>query len=292
MKETSRDHVNGHPQLSIIIVNHRSETLLPECLQSISEQEIEPPELIIVDNPLGTSTGISKFPDGLHVSRISGPGRIGFGAACNLGASQARGEYIMFLNPDVVLAPAALKHLLTALRENPKAAIGVGRLVGPDGEFQASCRRFPTPGNLFLSRGSALHRLFHIGGRRYTLPDYDIDTEVESAAAAMMMMSREVFDRLAGFDERFFLYMEDTDLCYRASELGLRIFYIPKAVGRHRWGYSTGQYRFRRIVWHHCSIWKYFGKHHRSIFGRLILGPALFVNCGLSLTFELLTLKK
>jgi GT2 family glycosyltransferase len=285
--------LNGQPQLSIIIVNHRADAILGQCLRAIDESRSSlSPEIVIVDNPAGEPGPAVDLPKGLNVRRIAAPGRIGFAAACNLGAIKSSGEYVMFLNPDVTLERTAIGSLYAALQETDDAGIVVGRLVGDDGRFQASCRRLPTVGNLFLSRGSFLNRAFHIGERVYTLPDYDKMTAVEAAAAAMLMMSRSDYERLSGFDESFFIYMEDTDLCYRAGKLGVRIYYVPAAVGKHSWGYSTGQYRFRRIIWHHRAMWIYFAKHHRSLIALLCLGPALLVNCFLSLMLELFTFRK
>ena len=285
--------MDRRPRVSVIIVNHRSEKVLSECLQAIASGDADfPVEIIVVNNPPMKADHVLGVPGGLTVKQIDTDARVGFGSACNLGVARSEGEYILLLNPDVILDPGAIRVLYTALAEMAGLDIVVGRLTGPDGRFQASCRRFPTLGNLFLSRGSLLSRLFHLGNRNYTLPDYDDVTRVEAAAAAMMMMPRADFDKIEGFDESFFMYMEDTDLCYRAAQKHLNIGYVPQAGGKHYWGFSTGHYRFRRIIWHHRSIWRYFAKHHRSFPILVSLGPLLLVNCFLSLVAELVTLRK
>ncbi|MDD4051410.1 MAG: glycosyltransferase, partial [candidate division Zixibacteria bacterium] len=126
----------------------------------------------------------------------------------------------------------------------------------------------------------------------YTLPDYPTSTDVDAAAAAMMMLPKNVFDRLDGFDPSFFMYMEDTDLCYRLREAGYRTVYVPDAGGVHLWGHATRRYRFRRVIWHHRSVWRYFARRETSWGNRLLLGPALAVNCLLSLAAELCTLRR
>ncbi len=291
--ETVRDFLNRQPQVSIIIVNHRSEKVLPDCLQAIAAGDYDfAVEIIIINNPPIETDQAIEIPGKLTIKQIDTTSRVGFGAASNLGVSHAEGEFILLLNPDVILDSSAIRELYTALTEKAGMDIAVGRLIGPDGQFQASCRRFPTLSNLFLSRGSLLHRLFHTGDRSYTLPDYTEVTKVEAAAAAMMMMPRAIFDKLNGFDESFFLYMEDTDLCYRVAQKRFNIGYVPQAGGKHYWGFSTGHYRFRRIIWHHRSLWRYFVKHHRSLPVLICLGPLLLVNCFLSLVAELVTLRK
>lgn len=285
--------MSGQPQLSIIIVNHFAEEVLSECLAAIDASGHDlSAEIIIVDNPAGSRKSSLPRLDNVTPTRIPVPAAIGFAAACNLGASYSRGSYLLFLNPDVILESSAIAILHSLITADSEPGIVAGRLVGPDGKFQASCRRFPTLGNLIFSRGSLSGLMAGWEKAKYTLPDYDAVTEVEAAAAAMMMMTRNDFDRLSGFDERFFLYMEDTDLCYRAYQKGIKVRYVPQAAGKHYWGVSTGKYRFRRILWHHRSIWKYFRKHHRSLPVLLCLAPLLSVNCFLSLIFELVTLHR
>jgi len=280
-------------QLSIIIVNHRAEAILPECLKAIAAAHSLPnTEVIVVDNPADETAVPYDIPEGLNLKRIAMPDRAGFAAACNRGAKDAGGEHVLFLNPDVIVEPSAIANLYEVITAKPEAGVVVGRLVGRDGRFQPSCRRFPTLGNLFLSRGSLLQKIFRLKEDAYTLPDYEQITEVEAAAAAMMMLSKKTFDLLKGFDEQFFLYMEDTDLSCRAALAGVKIIYVPQAAGRHYWGYSTRQYRFRRILWHHVSIWRYFAKHCRSLPVLAVLGPMLLVNSFLSLVVELFTLRK
>jgi GT2 family glycosyltransferase len=181
---------------------------------------------------------------------------------------------------------------MTVLMEHPDIGAVVGRLTGPDGHFQSSCRRFPTVARLTVSRGSVLGRMTDRSSNAYTLPDYPVPTDVEAAAAAMMMLRRDVFEKLAGFDASFFMYMEDTDLCYRLRQAGFRTVFVPGAGGVHLWGHATRRYRFRRIIWHHRSVWQYFARRKAPWGNRLLLGPALAANCLLSLAAELCTLRR
>ncbi len=284
---------NSRPHVSVIVVNHYTDDILPDCLAAVARSEHTlSVEVIIVDNPAAESGKKSDDYLGLSVRRVAAQRRLGFGAACNLGVIHSTGRYLLLLNPDVVLDKNGIAKLYLVMTGTDRAGIVVGRLVGADGRFQPSCRRFPTLKNLIFSRGSVLRSLSHAENGTYTLPDYDDVTQVDAAAAAMMMIPRELFDRLGGFDESFFMYMEDTDFCRRAAENGYKVLYAPQASGRHLWGYSTARYRFRRIFWHHRSLWKYFAKHRRSPATLLILAPALTLNCFLSLLLELLTLRR
>jgi GT2 family glycosyltransferase len=285
--------LHEHLQLSIIIVNHRSEAILDQCVNAINKSVHSLSfEIIIVDNPPGKDIDHKIDIDDSLLQRISTSRRIGFAAACNYGASYAEGDFLLFLNPDVILEKKAIFYLHAALMDNKDAGTTVGRLTGPDGEFQPSCRRFPTLGNLLQSRGSILYRFAARGEAIYTLPDYSQITPVESAAAAMMMISKDRFDSLSGFDEDYYLYMEDTDLCFRLARLDYKTLYVPRATGVHLWGYSTRHYRFRRIIWHHRSLWRFFIRHRRSLVILAGLIPLLSINCLLSLCVELLTIQK
>jgi N-acetylglucosaminyl-diphospho-decaprenol L-rhamnosyltransferase len=280
--------VEASPQLSIIIVNHRTEAYLAECLRAISLDKFPGTiEIIIVDNPPEAEFIPLPCSGTLIIRRIATQKQIGFSKAANLGAAQARGEYLLFLNPDVILAESAIEQLYQSCLNLDRAGVVGGSLINPDGTWQPSYRRFPTVRNLLFSRGSIL-RHFSRKSNSYILPRYDVSTAVDWLAAAMIIIPRGVFNSVSGFDEGYYLYLEDTDLCYRVSRAGYQNYYVPSASGVHKWGASTRYYRFSRIVWHHHSIWMYFSRHH-SAASRLILLPALLVNGLLSLIFELLT---
>lgn len=288
------DRTTAHgAALSVVIVNHYSEDVLGDCLAALAAGgPAQGLEIILVDNPARDNAPAFPIPAGLTVRRVVAGERLGFSAACNLGAAEAGGRFLLFLNPDVCVARPAPTKLMTALTEHRHVGAAVGRLITPEGRFQPSCRRFPTAARLTLSRGSILGRMIRPKTGPYTLPDYSVPTEVEAAAAAMMMLRKEVFERIGGFDPGFFMYMEDTDLCYRLREGGYATLYVPEAEGVHLWGHSTARYRFRRLIWHHRSVWRYFVKHRAAGASRLVLAPALVANCLLSLAVELCTLPR
>ena len=289
---SSRPYASTDIALTVIIVNHYSEAVLGDCLAALAAgASADHREVIIVDNPAREEAPVFPIPAGLDVRRVKAPKRLGFAAACNLGAETAGGRYLLFLNPDVRVESSALTRLMAMLVEHLDIGAVVGRLTGPDRAFQPTCRRFPTITRLIASRGSMLRRIVRFPEDAYTLPDYPAPTDVDAAAAAMMMLPKNIYNRLGGFDPSFFMYMEDTDLCYRLREAGYRTVYIPEAEGVHLWGHATRRYRFRRLIWHHRSVWHYFARRETSWANRLLLGPALAANCLLSLTAELCTLR-
>jgi GT2 family glycosyltransferase len=256
--------------LSIIIVNYNTRRLTLELLQSLYKQ-IDPPdyEIIVVDNASsdGSARAISMlFP---QVRLKSLRRNIGFGRAVNLAVARSSGDYIWLLNSDCRIDSDVASAMTAYLDSHPQAAIVTGRLVNEDGSFQASCRRFPTFGNILFSRQSPISR-FLPGDDVYTLPDYTEPTVVESCSCTSTMIRRSCFDDVGGFDERFFMYCEDTDLCRRFGERGWNIIFLPSATVMHRWAKSWGSGSWMRFYHHHRSMSRYFRKHYSGSRVRLI----------------------
>lgn len=270
------------PNLSVIIVTHNSLPALTSCLVALEKAaRTDPLQLLLVDN--GSDDGspeatLDIFP---NAKVIVNERNLGFAAACNQGAGEADGEYLLFVNPDVVIDEGAIEQLLGACTENQQAGLACGRLRFPDGSFQATCRNFPNPTNLLFSRGSFMTSLI---GRsfdsraRYTLPDSIETTEVSAVAATMTMIKRSRFEKVGGFDPRFFMFMEDTDLSLRLNRSGYANLFVPAAGGIHDWGRGSRVGRLRRLWHHHNSLWKYFLKHYPNGFSVLALPPLLVLN--------------
>ncbi len=269
--------------VSVIIVTYNSSATVTEALRAVSPAN-QPPvlETIVVDNNStdGTVAHIAaEFP---QVKIIPSDRNRGFAYGCNLGANAAGGEYLLFVNPDLVLDQGAIEQLLLAMRTRPRAGVTAGRLRYPDGQFQANCRHFPTISNLLFSRGSAigrifLNRLFRNSGY-YTLPDYSEVTEVPAVAGTMMLIRRDLFKLAGGFDRRFFIYMEDTDLCLRLDMSGYKNLFVPQAGAVHGFGKGSSAGKFVRAWHHHQSLWRYFLKHYPNGFSLILLPVLLTVH--------------
>jgi len=269
-------------QLSAVIVTHNSLPALGACLSALKTALATiPHELILIDNASRDDSpraALAIFP---AATIIHNEKNRGFAAACNQGAAHATGEWLLFVNPDVIVDPDAVRVLFDAATTRPDAGLLSGRLRWPDGSFQATCRQFPTITNMILSRQSILFRLF---GRRvdkggaYTLPDYPDVTAVPAVAATFITIARTRFWTLGGFDERFFMYMEDTDLSLRLHQSGLINLFVPKAQAVHDWGHGATACRVTRLWRHHVSVWKYFLKNYPNGFSVLVLPALLLVN--------------
>ena len=274
--------------VSVIIVTHNSERHLGACLQALKTAlESLPHELIVFDNLSlddPTSTIHSFFQDAMVIQSET---NLGFAGACNRAAAKAEGEFLLFLNPDVIVDSTAVLSLRRVLESRRRLGAVGGRLRYPDGRFQATCRKFPTISNLIFSRGSALGWL--LGGTQvYTLGDFEDPVQVPSTAATMMMIRRTIFNRVGGFDERFFMYLEDTDLCYRLQRRKYDNVFVPMAGGVHHWAEGSRESKLRRAWMHHISMWKYFRKHLPNGFSIVILPIFLAVNLLMVVTIGLI----
>lgn len=265
--------------VSVIIVTYNSSSTITECLRSV-RADAQPTvlETIVVDNNSTDGTTDRTSLDFSEVKLITRDRNGGFASGCNVGAEAATGEYLLFLNPDVVLDKGAVEQLVLAVRTRQKVGAVTGRLRSSNGDFQANCRHFPTISNLLFSRGSVVGRVFlnrilpH--SSYYTLPEFAEVTEVPAVAGTMLLVRRDLYNLAGRFDRRFFLYMEDTDLCLRLSMSGYKNLFVPQAGAVHGFGKGSSAGKIVRAWHHHQSLWRYFLKHYPNGFS-LILLPVL-----------------
>lgn len=219
--------------LSIIIVNYKSKGLLKQCLRGIFDAQLKLDfEVIVVDNASrdGSEAMIRQhFP---HVQVMTAPTNRGFGAGNNLGLAKAKGEYILVLTPDVAVFPGAVEDLHRYLVAHREVGLVGPKLINPDGTIQNSTYLFPS----FLMavfRRTPLGRL--PGAKRqlkkYLMRDWQHDDTrpVGWLLGACFMARADKLRELGGFDERYFLYVEDTDLCRRFWASGSEVHYVHTA---------------------------------------------------------------
>lgn len=277
-----------HHQVSIILVTYNSLPELKKCLHNLKKISGISYQIVLVDNNShdnSVKVALEYFP---QATIIENKKNIGFASACNIGAKKSDGEYLLFCNPDLRLDENALFHLLKVYGEKKQIGALSGRMRFPDGSFQPTCRNFPAVKNLLFSRGSVLSRLLG-KNNYYTLPDYKEITEVPAVAGTLMVIKRDLFFEIGGFDERFFMYLEDTDLCLRLHQKGYKNYFVPNAGGVHLWGKGSQAGKIKRNWYHHYSLWKYFIKYFPNPFTFLILPFVLIINFILKLLFPFKT---
>jgi len=275
--------MNNKTDISLIIVNRNVGTLLSQCLDTVKAAGDIGCEVIIVDNAStdGSQTMLAqKYPE---VKLISNPRNLGFAAACNIGIKAASGKYPVLLNPDTVLAPVCLKSLFDFMESNPRAGIAGPKVLNPDGSIQPTCRAFPDYFNILFARKSPITAIWpgNHGSSRYmlhSLPD-DQPSPVPALGGVCLILRREMLEDTGLLEERYFMYLEDIDLCLRASQKGWPTFYVPQAKLMHHWGKSSEQEKARMEEEHRRSMYLFFEKNHRpNIMQKIYLKTALFIH--------------
>lgn len=251
-----------------------------------------PYELCIVDNASEDGSALRLRTELPHAAVIESQSNVGFGAGVNLAAAATSGEYLLVLNPDTLVRPGAVRILLDALHSNPRAAVAAPRLVDRKGRRHASARRFPTA-TAAMFRGTPLGWLFprNRWAARYLMEDVDLSrtSEVDWVSGSAMLVRRDAFASVGGFDEGFFMYCEDVDLCKRLRSHGWSTLYVPEAVIEHRVGASSDKAQVAMIRAHHRSMLRYYRKH---LAGNAPLPVRALYPLGISVRYLLLRLRR
>lgn len=233
----------GQPELSIIIINWNSKAFLQKCLTSIfSEPGNSGYEIVVLDNASrdGCADMIeSEFP---AVRFIQGDENVGFARANNLGARHSRGRHLLFLNPDTEVVGTAIKKMLDFLKSHEDAGIVGARLLNSDLSLQTSCiQAFPSILNQVLDAECfrCVTPRSRLWGMRPLFDNTGQPVSVDAISGACLMLRRDVFESAGMFNEDYFMYAEDVDLCYRVRRSGRRNYYVPDAVVVHHGGQST-----------------------------------------------------
>ena len=269
--------------LSIIIVNYNSGKYLKRCIASLKEFPSHyPREIIVIDNA-SKNGDLSDFQEAHpEVHLIKNAKNEGFARANNQAISKSRGKYVLLLNPDTRILKNGMDGLVRFMENHPGAGAAGPALLYPDGTRQPSCRRFPTPLNFFFGRNSLLTRWFPRNSLTLSYLNLNLDdqkiTEVDWITGACMILRREAFQKVGGFDEAFFLFVEDADLCYRLRQEDWKIFFVPTAQAIHQFGVST-RYRSRLSMKdHNRGMYRFFLKHyHFPLFFKGILSLGLLL---------------
>jgi GT2 family glycosyltransferase len=252
----------NHAELSVVIVTYRSAAEIAPCLRAIGRAAPGVAmEVIVVDNASpddSVAVAARTAPDATIVQRTNNGG---FAAGCAAGANVAQGRWLLFLNPDTVIAEDAVEALLSCAASHPAAGIVGGRFVDEDGHIDPrSWWGRPSLWSAFcfasgLSSILAGNPFFDPEYPRPWSPDLDEVRRVPIVSGAFMLVERSVWDRLGGFDQSFFVYGEDTDFCLRAAKGGYRPVVTARAVCYHAGGKSsTGKGKLTLLFTGKCTI--------------------------------------
>jgi N-acetylglucosaminyl-diphospho-decaprenol L-rhamnosyltransferase len=223
------------PQVDVVIVNWNAGDCLRSCLRSlaVAGAGLRLGPTVVVDNA-SLDGSAEHLPDLSDLVLIRNSQNVGFAAACNQGARVGSAPYLLFLNPDTVLLPDTLRAVLAFLDgpDGTPFSICGGSVLQPDGTPGMSASRFPTLANVVTST-LRLERVVGVPPRHMAAHELAASRPVDQVIGAFFMVRRSLFNRLQGFDERYFLYYEEVDFCWRAASLGAAAFLLSEAKLHH-----------------------------------------------------------
>lgn len=254
--------------LSIVIVNWNTREYLLGALRSLYESPPDLPfEAIVVDNAStdGSADAVKTvFP---QVRVIANEDNTGYARGNNQGIGSSTGDYMLLLNPDVILPMRGLDRAVRILESRPDVGALAVRLVNPDGTPQRSVRGFPSPSAIFFEV-LGLGRLFPtsrlLSSYRMGWFTYREQVEVEQPMGTFLMIPRKALDQVGLLDERFPIFFNEVDWCYRAHKLGWKVLFTPDVEVIHYGGGSTRQVRARMAWESRNGLLRFYRKHYRS----------------------------
>lgn len=256
------------PSIRIIIVNWNAGQQLRDCISSIAiakQEGFTLSEVVIVDN--GSTDGSLDGVDQLRmpVTIVRNKENRGFGAACNQGAAEAAGDYLLFLNPDTLLSDDSLAKPIDFMQQPSNSGIGICgiRLVDEEGNTSTSAARFPTL-RVMAGKILGLTKLFPSVFPANLMISSDLreNSSVDQVIGAFFLIRKNVFDRCGGFDERFFVYFEEVDLSLRAKQLGYSSYFLSEVSAFHKGGGCSERVKAARLFYSLRSRILYAQKHY------------------------------
>ena len=270
----------AEPRWAAVVVNYEAGPLLLACVESLlADTAGGPPEVVVVDN--GSRDGsVAALRRALPAVRVVEPGgNVGYAAAANRGTALTTAPVVAVCNPDLEVRAGTAAVMLERLEAEPDLAAVGPALRNPDGSRYPSARIHPAlfdaAGHALLGRVRPRNRFT----RRYRQLDVDWDRprDVDWLSGALLFLRRAAVDSVGGWDEGYFMYLEDADLCWRLGRLGWRIAYEPAGEAVHVQGASTASRPYRMIVEHHRSAYRFAGKRWRGAHRLLLLPAAVFL---------------
>ena len=250
--------------LSIIIVSWNTKEYLLSCLKSVFEEsEAKTWKVIVVDNGSKDGSGIEVKKTFPHVYLIENEKNLGFAKATNQGLEKAVGKYVLLLNPDTRVKNGAIERLILFMDAFPDVGIAGGQLLNSDGSKQNSIANFPSLATELLNK-SLLRWLFPkaFPGKERDWPE---PIEVDSVIGACMMVRREAIEQVGFLDEDYFLFLEETDWCYRMKQAGWKVDHVPDVRIDHFQGKSAESEKKKARIEYFRSRYHFFKKHKGTL---------------------------
>lgn len=279
------------PDLSVIILNYNTKALLHQCLSSLDPRSVY--ETIVVDNASRDGSAAMVKKDFPFVHLIKSSKNVGFSRGNNLARKVATGKYILFLNSDTVIEGKAIEKILHYMESDQMVGIATCLVHLVDGSLYYACHRgFPSPWNSFCYF-SGLAKIFPktklFSG--YTLSYLPLDKihEIDACSGTFLMIRRDLADKFSWFDEDFYFYGEDIDLCYKVKQEGFKVMFNPTCQITHYWGATSGmievskdvaqpshETKLAAISGRFAAMRLFYDKHYRNVYPAIIRSLVFF----------------
>lgn len=245
--------------LGLVVVGYQSDNVWPGFFKSLADSTVIPDHIVVVENSPSLPTSIPTLP-GLSITVLHRPDNPGYGASANHGVAELAEvpDLIIICNPDIVWQAFTLETLTTEMESRPTVGIAGPRLLNTDGSTYPSARAFPGIGigighalcaDVWKSNPWTTRYLGTQGGTEPRIVDW--------LSGACVMVRSETFTAIGGFDESYFMFVEDVDLCFRAKKQGWRSLFVPEASLTHSGAHSTGPRMVEMVKAHHQSMQKF-----------------------------------
>jgi hypothetical protein len=245
------------------------------CIEALKRSKCDFPfEIIVVDNASDDES--VQYLEQMHkkgeITLVHSGTNLGYGKANNLGVSYAKGKYVLVLNPDISVEENTLQKMVDYMEHHHEVGLLGPQLYFFNGQIQDSCRRFMRPMDLIIKRTPLRYmRFFAKRVEQYTMADFDHSKtqDVDLVTGACFIMPKTIFDKVGGFDKRYFLFMEDADLCRKVWVAGFKVVYFPEARALHYHKRLSGGSFLKslrqKVFWIHVAsaikyFWKWKGK--------------------------------
>jgi hypothetical protein len=260
--------------IAVVVVNYNSGRHLKNCLGSLARYNgsADRYDVHVYDNGSTDKSLIAARQEFPHIHFIEGQTNAGFAQAANRVIRKIRTTYILLVNPDVVVLPGTIERMTGFMDDHPRCGVAGGEIMSPQGYAQHTCRRFPDYRNVLFGRRSFLRRLLpnNPGSRRYLYLDLDTSQprQVDFVEGSLMLLRRKALEATGLFDEGYFLYVEDADLCYRMQQRGWQTWWLPRAYAIHFRGETFRQDNIHPAMHHSRGFYRFFTRHNRP--GRML----------------------
>ncbi|MFH1776946.1 MAG: glycosyltransferase family 2 protein [Candidatus Omnitrophota bacterium] len=242
--------------ISFIIINYNTGTLLKNCIASIYNccKNISF-EILVVDNASEDESILMVKKNFSMVTIVENNKNVGFSKANNQAIQQSKGSYLFLLNPDTKIIAANMNNLIEFMDKNSGIGAVGAALLNQDGTPQPSCRQLPSLKSIFW-------KTLLLDSKNFQQTTFDFPQEIEQPMGAAIVVRRMALDKIGLFDEQFFLYYEEVDLCKRLKDAGWKIYFYPEIKIIHYGCISSFQFFSKNIVENYRSLYKYFHKHY------------------------------